>query len=51
ERVWLMTAGAAKAEAVAAALADADEADIPAAGAIGRQETLWLLDKAAAGEN
>ncbi len=51
ERVWLMTAGAAKAEAVAAALAGADEADIPAAGAIGRQETLWLLDKAAAGEN
>jgi 6-phosphogluconolactonase len=51
ERVWLMTAGAAKAEAVAAALAGADEADIPAAGARGRQETLWLLDAAAAGEN
>jgi 6-phosphogluconolactonase len=51
ERVWLMTTGAAKAEAVAAALAGADAADIPAAGARGRQETLWLLDKAAAGEN
>jgi 6-phosphogluconolactonase len=50
ERVWLITAGAAKAEPVAAALAGADEADIPAAGARGRQETLWLLDKAAAGE-
>lgn len=50
-RVWLMTTGASKAEAVAAALADADAADIPAAGARGRQETLWLLDKAAAGEN
>ena len=51
ERVWLMTAGAAKAEAVAAALAGANAADIPAAGARGRQETLWLLDRAAAGEN
>lgn len=50
ERVWLVTAGAAKAEAIAAALAGASEADIPAAGARGRQETLWLLDKAAAGE-
>jgi 6-phosphogluconolactonase len=51
ERVWLITAGAAKAEAVAAALAGADPADVPAAGARGRQETLWLLDSAAAGEN
>jgi len=50
ERVWLMTAGAAKAEAVAAALGGADEAELPAAGARGRQETLWLVDKAAAGE-
>ena len=51
ERVWLMTAGAAKAEAVAAALAGADEVDLPAAGARGRQETVWLLDRAAAGES
>jgi 6-phosphogluconolactonase len=50
-RVWLMTAGAAKAEAVAAALAGAAEAELPAAGARGRQETLWLLDRAAAGED
>jgi 6-phosphogluconolactonase len=50
ERVWLVTAGAAKAEPIAAALAGADEADIPAAGARGRQETLWLIDKAASGE-
>jgi 6-phosphogluconolactonase len=46
-----MTAGAAKAEAVAAALAGAAEADLPAAGARGRQETLWLIDRAAAGED
>jgi 6-phosphogluconolactonase len=51
ERVWLVTAGAGKAEAVAAALAGATEADLPAAGARGRQETLWLLDRAAAGES
>lgn len=51
ERVWLVTTGAAKAGAVAAALAGAAEADLPAAGARGRQETVWLLDRAAAGES
>jgi 6-phosphogluconolactonase len=51
ERVWLITAGAAKAEAVAAAIAGAAETELPAAGARGRQETLWLLDRAAAGED
>ena len=46
--VWLMTTGAAKAEPVAAALAGATELDIPAAGARGQRETLWILDSAAA---
>jgi len=46
--VWLMTTGAAKAEAVAAALAGANPDDIPAAGARGQRDTLWFLDKAAA---
>jgi 6-phosphogluconolactonase len=46
--VWLMTTGAAKAEAVAKALNGALETDIPAAGATGRVTTLWLLDKTAA---
>jgi 6-phosphogluconolactonase len=46
--VWLMTTGAAKADAVAAALAGAAEQDIPAAGARGRHETLWILDRSAA---
>ncbi|GAA4417478.1 6-phosphogluconolactonase [Actinokineospora soli] len=46
--VWLMTAGANKAEAVAAALSGADEVQLPAAGARGRDLTLWLLDEAAA---
>ncbi|MER7079815.1 6-phosphogluconolactonase [Saccharopolyspora kobensis] len=48
--VWLMTTGAAKAEPVAAALAGAQPVDIPAAGARGRNKTLWLLDAAAASE-
>ncbi|WP_263248522.1 6-phosphogluconolactonase [Saccharopolyspora rosea] len=47
--VWLMTTGAAKAEPVAAALGGADPVDIPAAGARGRDRTLWLLDRSAAG--
>lgn len=46
--VWLMTTGAAKAEPVAAALAGASAEDIPAAGARGQRDTLWVLDKAAA---
>ena len=46
--VWLMTTGAAKAEAVALALSGADEAQLPAAGARGSHRTLWLLDSAAA---
>ncbi|QFZ22044.1 6-phosphogluconolactonase [Saccharothrix syringae] len=47
-QVWLMTTGAAKAEAVAAALTGTAEADLPAAGAVGTERTLWLLDAAAA---
>ncbi|MBW4720937.1 6-phosphogluconolactonase [Saccharothrix obliqua] len=48
--VWLVTTGAAKAEAVAAALTGADEVRLPAAGAVGDQRTLWLLDQAAAAD-
>ncbi|MFC9895819.1 6-phosphogluconolactonase [Nocardia sp. NPDC127579] len=46
--VVLVVGGAAKAEAVAAALADADPTDIPAAGARGTESTTWLLDTEAA---
>ncbi|MFI0464718.1 6-phosphogluconolactonase [Saccharopolyspora sp. 5N102] len=46
--VWLMTTGEAKAEPVAAALGGAKPVDIPAAGARGRDRTLWLLDPTAA---
>jgi 6-phosphogluconolactonase len=46
--VWLVVSGAAKADAVAAALAGADPVEVPAAGAVGREATVWLLDEAAA---
>jgi 6-phosphogluconolactonase len=48
--VWLVAAGAAKAAPVALALGGAGEVEVPAAGAIGRQRTLWLIDDAAAGK-
>lgn len=46
--VWLVVSGAAKAEAVAAAIGGARPEDVPAAGATGREATVWLLDSAAA---
>jgi 6-phosphogluconolactonase len=46
--VWLIVSGAAKADAVAAAIGGADPADVPAAGAVGRDATVWLLDQDAA---
>jgi 6-phosphogluconolactonase len=49
EEVWLLVAGAGKAEAVARALGGADPLDLPAAGARGRRATRWLLDAEAAG--
>lgn len=48
--VVLVVGGEAKAEAVAAALAGADPADIPAAGAQGSESTTWLLDTPAAAQ-
>lgn len=46
--VWLVVSGGGKAEAVAAALGGAEAGDWPAAGAIGTDKTVWLLDAAAA---
>jgi len=46
--VWLVVAGADKADAVAAAVDGAAPDDVPAAGAIGREATVWLLDEEAA---
>ncbi|MCV7258231.1 6-phosphogluconolactonase [Mycobacterium shimoidei] len=46
--VWTMVSGAEKADAVAAAIAGADPVRVPAAGAVGRERTVWFLDKQAA---
>ncbi|WP_298459936.1 6-phosphogluconolactonase [uncultured Cellulomonas sp.] len=46
--VWVVAAGAEKADAVASALAGAAVDQTPAAGAVGHERTLWLLDAAAA---
>ncbi|MGW1891826.1 6-phosphogluconolactonase [Streptomyces sp. NPDC002004] len=48
--VWLLAAGADKAQAAAIALSGAGEIQAPAAGAHGRSRTLWLLDAAAASQ-
>jgi 6-phosphogluconolactonase len=48
--VWLLVSGAEKAEAVAAAVGGANPVLIPAAGAIGREHTVWFLDSGAASE-
>lgn len=46
--VWLVVSGEGKAEAVAAAVGGADPDDWPAAGAVGREATVWFLDEDAA---
>jgi 6-phosphogluconolactonase len=46
--VWILASGAEKADAVAMALSDAGPVQVPAAGARGRQRTLFLLDSDAA---
>lgn len=46
--VWLVVSGDAKADAVAAGVEGVDPVEVPAAGAVGLERTLWLLDTAAA---
>ena len=48
--IWVVAAGAEKAEAVQRALTGADRVQVPAAGALGRERTLWLVDQAAAAQ-
>lgn len=48
--VWLVVSGSAKAEAVAAAVGGADPVSVPAAGAHGREKTVWWLDVEAAAD-
>jgi 6-phosphogluconolactonase len=50
KEVWLVAAGAEKAPAARMALAGAGPVQVPAAGALGRYRTLWLLDRAAAAQ-
>lgn len=49
-QVWLVVSGEAKAGAVGAAVAGADPDEVPAAGARGSEQTVWLVDTAAAGK-
>jgi 6-phosphogluconolactonase len=46
--VWILASGAEKADAIAAVVSGASPADVPAAGAIGRERTLLLVDRDAA---
>jgi 6-phosphogluconolactonase len=46
--VWVLAAGSEKAGAVRLALSDVGPVQVPAAGARGRQRTLFLLDRGAA---
>jgi 6-phosphogluconolactonase len=46
--VWILASGAEKADAIAMALSDAGPVQVPAAGARGRQRTLFLIDSDAA---
>lgn len=46
--VWIVAAGGEKADAARMALSGAGPLQVPAAGALGRVRTLWLLDRAAA---
>lgn len=48
DEVWLVAAGDGKADAVAAAVRGAGPVEIPAAAAVGRRRSLWLLDRTAA---
>jgi 6-phosphogluconolactonase len=46
--VWMLVSGAEKADAVAAAIGGANPVSVPAAGAVGRENTVWFLDTEAA---
>ena len=48
--IWVVAAGAEKAAAVQMALSGAGRVQVPAAGALGRARTMWLVDRAAAAQ-
>ncbi len=47
-QVWLCVSGEGKAQAVRSGVTGTAEVDLPAAGALGRERTVWVLDRAAA---
>lgn len=46
--IWVVVSGEGKADAVAQALSGANRIEIPSAGAVGTERTLWLVDRDAA---
>jgi glucose-6-phosphate dehydrogenase assembly protein OpcA len=50
-QVWFVVAGADKAQAVIAARSAHDDVELPASWVRGSQETIWWLDRAAAGDD
>ncbi len=48
--VWIVAAGGEKAAAAHMALSGGGRVQVPAAGALGRARTLWLIDRACAAE-
>ncbi|HSP36679.1 MAG TPA: 6-phosphogluconolactonase [Frankiaceae bacterium] len=50
DEVWLIAAGDSKADAVSRIIRGAGPIELPAASAVGRHRSLWLLDQAAAGK-
>ena len=48
DEVWLVVAGEGKAEAIEQAVRGAAPTELPAASAVGRSRSLWLIDRAAA---
>lgn len=48
--VWIIASGSQKAGAIRLALSGSGPVQVPAAGAAGRQQTLYLLDRAAAAQ-
>lgn len=48
--VWMLTAGEAKAEAIARAIGGATREEVPCGGPKGIERTLWLIDVAAASQ-
>jgi 6-phosphogluconolactonase len=49
-QAWFLVTGEGKAAAVRQALGGAERVQVPAAGVLGRDRTVWFLDEAAAAE-